>query len=186
MGNNELSLPVLPACESKKLVIDLPSEGAEEAGPGKSELAGITDSSQLAYIIFTSGSTGRPKGVQITHRSVVNLLKSVQRLTGFKAQDNLLAVQRDLLVAEEADVILPNSPEGIEPLHAIYRRATCLPAIEAAIAADQRRLNSWFSLVRMREMPVSEVARYDPQFRSFINVNTPEEFRQAELLEPPL
>ena len=98
---------------------------------------------------------------------------------------HLLAIQRDLLLAEEADVIIPYSPAGIEPLHAIYRRATCLPAIEAAIAADQRRLNSWFSQVRVREMPVSEVARYDPQFRSFINVNTPEEFRQAELLEPP-
>ena len=99
---------------------------------------------------------------------------------------DLLAVQRDLLVAGGADVIIPNSPEGIEPLHAIYRRATCLPAIEAAIQADQRRLNSWFAQVKVREMQVDEVARYDPQFRSFINVNTPEEFRQAELLEPPV
>jgi molybdopterin-guanine dinucleotide biosynthesis protein A len=95
----------------------------------------------------------------------------------------LLAVQRDLLVDEGVDVIIPCSPEGIEPLHAVYRRATCLPALEAAIQADQHRLSSWFSLVRVREMPVSEVAQYDPQFRSFINVNTPEEFRQAELLE---
>ena len=29
----------------------------------------------LAHLIYTSGSTGRPKGVQITHRSVVNLVR---------------------------------------------------------------------------------------------------------------
>lgn len=34
------------------------------------------DGSNLAYIIYTSGSTGRPKGVQVTHRSVVNLIRS--------------------------------------------------------------------------------------------------------------
>jgi molybdopterin-guanine dinucleotide biosynthesis protein A len=95
----------------------------------------------------------------------------------------LLGVQRDLMVAEGVDVVMPYSPEGFEPLHAIYRRATCLPAIETAMAADQRRLIAWFPMVKVREMPKEEVARYDPQFRSFVNVNTPEEFRQAEMLD---
>jgi amino acid adenylation domain-containing protein len=46
----------------------------------------------LAYVIFTSGSTGKPKGVQIEHRSVVNLLLSMQREPGLTAKDTLLAV----------------------------------------------------------------------------------------------
>jgi len=29
----------------------------------------------LAYMIYTSGSTGRPKGVEITHRSLLNLVR---------------------------------------------------------------------------------------------------------------
>jgi amino acid adenylation domain-containing protein len=44
------------------------------------------------YVIFTSGSTGRPKGVEITHRNVVNLLTSMQRTPGLRADDTLVAV----------------------------------------------------------------------------------------------
>ena len=48
--------------------------------------------SSLAYVMYTSGSTGRPKGVAVEHRSVVNLLHSMQREPGLSAQDVLLAV----------------------------------------------------------------------------------------------
>ena len=46
----------------------------------------------LAYSIYTSGSTGKPKGVMIEHRSVVNLLLSMQKEPGFTEHDVLLAV----------------------------------------------------------------------------------------------
>jgi amino acid adenylation domain-containing protein len=46
----------------------------------------------LAYVMYTSGSTGRPKGVAIEHRSVVNLLRSMQCTPGLTPEDVLLAV----------------------------------------------------------------------------------------------
>jgi amino acid adenylation domain-containing protein len=46
----------------------------------------------LAYVIYTSGSTGRPKGVQVTHRSVVNFLRSMEAEPGLDATDVLVAV----------------------------------------------------------------------------------------------
>jgi amino acid adenylation domain-containing protein len=46
----------------------------------------------LAYVIYTSGSTGKPKGVEITHRSLVNFLTSMQREPGMSPRDRLLAV----------------------------------------------------------------------------------------------
>jgi amino acid adenylation domain-containing protein len=54
----------------------------------------VSDASptDLAYVIYTSGSTGKPKGVEVTHRSVVNLLASMQREPGISERDSLLAV----------------------------------------------------------------------------------------------
>lgn len=97
-------------------------------------------------------------------------------------QADLLEVQRDILLREQVDIVVPRSPEGLEPLHSIYRRSTCLPAVQAALAAGERKVISWFSRVKLRVMEPEEVARYDPDFRSFVNVNSPEEFRDAEEL----
>jgi len=46
----------------------------------------------LAYVLYTSGSTGRPKGVQITHRSLANLLRSMQHEPGLTSNDRVLSV----------------------------------------------------------------------------------------------
>jgi amino acid adenylation domain-containing protein len=42
---------------------------------------------QLAYIIYTSGSTGRPKGVEITHASLMNLVRWHQRAFAVTPED---------------------------------------------------------------------------------------------------
>lgn len=94
----------------------------------------------------------------------------------------LLSAQRDLLLQEEIDVVIPRSPQGLEPLHALYRRDACLKAVRAALDAGERKMVAWLPQVRARVMEPDEVARYDPQFRSFFNVNAPEEFQQAEAL----
>jgi amino acid adenylation domain-containing protein/thioester reductase-like protein len=50
------------------------------------------DCNGLAYVIYTSGSTGNPKGVEITHRSAVNFLLSMQQEFRLTPKDTLLAV----------------------------------------------------------------------------------------------
>ncbi|NJC97384.1 MAG: molybdenum cofactor guanylyltransferase [Anaerolineales bacterium] len=98
------------------------------------------------------------------------------------ASPSLLEAMSRLLVEEEADVVITKSEEGYEPLHALYRRATCLPAIESAIEADQWKVIFWFPKVKVHVLALEDVKRYDPSGLAFWNVNTPEEFAEAEKL----
>jgi len=92
----------------------------------------------------------------------------------------LLEAASRLLVEEEADIVIAKSDEGYEPLHAVYRRGTCLPAIEAAIDADEWKVIAWFPRVKVRVLTPEEIKHYDPLGLAFWNVNTPEEFTEAE------
>jgi len=96
------------------------------------------------------------------------------------ASATLLAAGTQLIVEEGADVVIAKSEEGFEPLHAVYRRETCLPAIEAALEADQWKVVAWFPQVKLRVLTSEEIRRYDPSGLAFWNVNTPEEFSKAE------
>jgi len=89
---------------------------------------------------------------------------------------------RRLIVQEAADVVIAKTAEGYEPFHALYRRETCLPAIEAAIEADQWKVISWFSKVKVYELSAEEIKSFDPASLCFWNLNTPEEFAEAEKL----
>ncbi|HVN14797.1 MAG TPA: molybdenum cofactor guanylyltransferase [Anaerolineales bacterium] len=94
----------------------------------------------------------------------------------------LLKVMVQLIVEKEADVVVAKSAQGLEPLHAVYRRAACLPIIKESLAAGQLRITSWFSLVKAYILEQDDYAAFDPEGRAFWNLNTPEEFAKAERL----
>lgn len=96
------------------------------------------------------------------------------------ASAELLEAAARLTVQEEADVVVPRSGEGYEPIHAVYRRATCLPAIETALNSDMWKVIAWFPQVKVRVLTSDEIKRYDPAGLAFWNVNVPEEFLEAE------
>jgi molybdenum cofactor guanylyltransferase len=98
------------------------------------------------------------------------------------ASPRLLQAERDLLLATSSDAVIPQTEGGTEPFHAVYRQEACLPAIQAAIAADRWRVDAWFPQVKLRLMSPDEVQAYDPGKTAFWNVNTPEELAQAEEL----
>jgi amino acid adenylation domain-containing protein len=77
----------LPVIAAPVVLIDDLDLSALDAAP-----SGPVSPDDLAYVIYTSGSTGRPKGVEIRHRSVVNLLLSMQRLLDVTAADTVLTV----------------------------------------------------------------------------------------------
>jgi molybdopterin-guanine dinucleotide biosynthesis protein A len=95
---------------------------------------------------------------------------------------DLILAECDLLLTGQTDAVIPVSPLGFEPFHAVYRRESCLAAVQKVLQAGQLRLSSWFSEVHVYKMTLAEVAQYDPNYYAFINVNTPEEFQIAERL----
>lgn len=93
---------------------------------------------------------------------------------------DLILAECDLLLTGQTDAVIPVSPLGFEPFHAVYRRNSCLAAVQNALQAGKLRLSSWFSKVQVYKMTLAEVTPYDPNYYAFINVNTPEEFQIAE------
>ena len=83
--------------------------------------------------------------------------------------------------AEGFDVVVLRHGEQhhVEPLHAAYRRS-CLPAIEAVISENRRRIISFFPQIRVRYVTPEDIAPFDPELYSFRNVNTPEEWKAAQ------
>lgn len=80
--------------------------------------------------------------------------------------------------ADRWDAIMPVVGGYEEPLHALYHRR-CLPAIEARLAAGQRRAISFLADVRTRYVPEDELRALDGDLHSFFNTNTPEEWAEA-------
>jgi molybdenum cofactor guanylyltransferase len=85
-------------------------------------------------------------------------------------------------LAGEYDAVLPKIGDFIEPLHAVYRRGL-LQVIEDHFKRDQRKIRGILAGLRVRHVTEKEIDRFDPLRRSFINLNTPEEYKEATCLD---
>ena len=102
------------------------------------------------------------------------------------ACDMLFASAR-LIVAEAlamsesgADAVVPVNKHGFEPFHSLYRRETCLPPVIDIIEGGDKRAQSFFDRVNVRQFTQSEVLAAEPMGGCFINANTPDELHRLE------
>lgn len=79
------------------------------------------------------------------------------------------------------DVVIPLIREFPETMHAIYGKA-CLEPIKMRLSANQLKIIDFFEDVRVQYVSREEVARYDPTFRSFLNMNTPDDWSKLQRL----
>jgi molybdopterin-guanine dinucleotide biosynthesis protein A len=75
--------------------------------------------------------------------------------------------------------VVPVSPKGREPLLAVYSR-DCLEILNSLIAAGDLRIASLLKEVATIFVPPEKVLEVDPSLRSFINLNSPEDFKDME------
>jgi len=85
-------------------------------------------------------------------------------------------------LAEGYDIVVPKIQGRVEPLHAIYQRRL-LPIIENRIKQDTRQIQALFNEARVRYVTEEEIDRFDPRRRSFMNLNTPQEYKEATCLD---
>jgi molybdopterin-guanine dinucleotide biosynthesis protein A len=83
-----------------------------------------------------------------------------------------------------ADLLVLKHDQGVEPLHAVYRKS-CLTAIEATIRSGERCAFAFYDQIRVRYVTPAEIAPLDPELRSFRNLNTPDQWLQALVSETP-
>lgn len=81
-------------------------------------------------------------------------------------------------VRDGAQVVVPVSDAGKEPLLALYH-TDCLAAAREAMASGRRRIVGFFASVPVVEVPLSALREVDPDLGSLVNVNTPEDLLRA-------
>jgi molybdenum cofactor guanylyltransferase len=91
---------------------------------------------------------------------------------------NLALIEHLLDAADGYEAVVPRWNGRTQPLHAVYRR-TVLPLLEDQLARGELRLVSLLDRVRVRWVDDEEIRRFDPEGRSFFNLNTPADYDQA-------
>ncbi|MEO5896715.1 MAG: molybdenum cofactor guanylyltransferase [Vicinamibacterales bacterium] len=86
---------------------------------------------------------------------------------------------RHLATFDEADVVMPRSASGLEPLCAIYRRA-CAAPILARLERGERQAAVPLEGTQMVEVSQEQLAAFDPEGLLFVNVNTPHDYARAQ------
>jgi len=77
------------------------------------------------------------------------------------------------------DIIMPQTTAGFEPLCAIYSKR-CLKPAEDHLRANKVKIQLAFRSNRVKHIPEDQLRSVDPELRSFLNINTPQDLARAE------
>ena len=88
---------------------------------------------------------------------------------------------RDFAQASNAKAIVPQSQHGHEPLCACWH-TSAVAEVQDAFAGGMRRVNDALKLLNAEVLDESHWKRFDSAGRLFWNMNTPEDYREAQRL----
>jgi molybdenum cofactor guanylyltransferase len=76
------------------------------------------------------------------------------------------------------EAVVPRRGEYIEPLFAVYSKAI-RERIAARLARDDLKIHDLLAELDVFYLDEQEISRFDPEFRSFLNINTPSDLKEA-------
>jgi molybdopterin-guanine dinucleotide biosynthesis protein A len=78
------------------------------------------------------------------------------------------------------DAVVPRWDNGmVEPLHAVYKREPMLAAVKAAIKESAEKLIKLLArLEKVYYVPMDQIRGIDPDLKTFLNINTPDELEK--------
>jgi len=82
-------------------------------------------------------------------------------------------------IEQKIDIIMPETAAGFEPLCAIYSKR-CLKPAEVHLMANKVKIQWAFRSNRIKHIAENQLRQVDPELRSFLNINTPEDLARAE------
>jgi molybdopterin-guanine dinucleotide biosynthesis protein A len=82
------------------------------------------------------------------------------------------------LVADAADVVVPNTGDRLHPLCATYNRRV-RETVDRRVASGALAVQALFDELRVEVIEPEVVATFDPEGVMFWNVNTPDEYERA-------
>jgi molybdopterin-guanine dinucleotide biosynthesis protein A len=81
--------------------------------------------------------------------------------------------------SENYDAAIPRWEDGLlEPLHAVYRCVPMIHETKKAIEQGETIILAPVFRMNMNFVPVAEIRKFDPDLRTFININTDEDIRK--------
>jgi molybdopterin-guanine dinucleotide biosynthesis protein A len=133
------------------------------------------------------GAPGRavadPPGQRCALRGLVAALEAARAPRVLVVATDLPGLTADLLLAlvalPAAEVVLPRSAHGLEPLCALYERGAVLPRARAHLAAEAFALHDLLRELQLGTLEGTDLAAVDPDGTALVNTNTPEEWESA-------
>jgi molybdopterin-guanine dinucleotide biosynthesis protein A len=82
-------------------------------------------------------------------------------------------------LASDAQIVVPRSSGGLEPLAAVYRKE-CAAGIDAALRRGIRKVTDAMNDFRMEVLSETDWKGHDPQGRVLRNMNVPTDYEEAK------
>jgi len=79
--------------------------------------------------------------------------------------------------SRDADIVVPETADGFQPLHAVYAKS-CMGPIQHLLNQDKLKVTGFYKGMKSKVIGPDATRRFDPDGRMFLNVNTPEEYEK--------